>query len=418
MAVVSTPPFAPNSMYRPIVFQTMQNSTEPLVLAVASIIVNGSSVTDMRKSPYYASGGNYYFEFDVSKLLQTVSNPKSTSKTTVFPNTLNVPYLQVNNDIHAYVGLIISYYYNDPITGNLTQLDSGGPVLDIIPNGSFSIASTRQQNEYMGMDDYVMDGSVVRPALTNRKKSPVRYPMCTNENAYLTYIPNDDLNAFRVRTFKTVGGIPTMIDIGYATANSSLSFEPSTIGVGYQNLLTQTYIAGAVDMTDPTIEYYAIDFGKYTGTWTGYSVVYIYELVECCSERSTRLHFFNRLGGADSYTFTSRKKISQTNNSELAQKPLSWIAGSTTPTSSFDRGKFKINQTAEIVYEVESGFYDADNGAFLSEILSSPEVYMETTEGLVAVNIIDSEIVIRESEQLVNLIIQFVLAIPLSLQQN
>ena len=416
MAVVSTPPFAPNSMYRPVVFQTTQYYTNPLILAKAIVVVD--SITTqyvLNKSPYYDDTfGNYYFEFDVSKILQTLSNPKSDSMTTVFAKNLNTPYLNKNTDIHCSIGLLISYYYNDPTTGILTQ----AALTDLITGGYYSIASTRQQNEYMGMDDYVMDGSVVRPALTNRKKSPVRYPMCTNENAYLTYIPNDDLNAFRVRTFKTVGGIPTMIDIGYAMAFNSLYFEPCTIGVGYQNLLTQTYIAGAVDMTDPTIEYYAIDFGKYTGTWTGYSVVYIYELVECCSERSTRLHFFNRLGGADSYTFTSRKKISQTNNSELAQKPLSWIAGSTTPTSSYDKGKFKINQTAEIVYEVESGFYDADNGAFLSEILSSPEVYMETTEGLVAVNIIDSEIVIRESEQLVNLIIQFVLAIPLSLQQN
>jgi len=72
MAVTYTPPYLPNSMYRPNVFVTNQTYTSPLVLAVASVVVDSVVVTTIRKPPAYTVGGApiyYYFEFDVSKIL-------------------------------------------------------------------------------------------------------------------------------------------------------------------------------------------------------------------------------------------------------------------------------------------------------------------------------------------------------------
>ena len=129
MAVIYTPPYSPNSMYRPNVYVTSQTTTQNLVLAVASVVVDFTSITTIRKSPAYTTGAaptTFFFEFDVSKILQTVSAPNPKTITSVFAKDLNVVYNANNSDCHTEVGLIISYYYIDPVTNLLTQLMSEG----------------------------------------------------------------------------------------------------------------------------------------------------------------------------------------------------------------------------------------------------------------------------------------------------
>jgi hypothetical protein len=79
---------------------------------------------------------------------------------------------------------------------------------------------------------------------------------------------------------------------------------------------------------------------------------------------------------------------------------------------------FKIQQEITREYEVESSFYDEQQGAWLAELLSSTEVYMETSDGLVAVVIQDGKITLSENEELLNVVIQFVEANYISVQSN
>jgi hypothetical protein len=101
MPLVTAPPFALNSQYRPNKFLVSMTSANALVLAQATIVVDSLGVTSMSKSPLYNIGTTYYFEFDVAKVLQTYSAPKSTAKTTVFPDTLNTPLNVSNTDCHT-----------------------------------------------------------------------------------------------------------------------------------------------------------------------------------------------------------------------------------------------------------------------------------------------------------------------------
>jgi hypothetical protein len=155
------------------------------------------------------------------------------------------------------------------------------------------------------------------------------------------------------------------------------------------------------------------------GVWSffPFSQIRTYKKIECCNERSTRLHWLNRLGGADAYTFSSKKTIQQKNKSELAQVPQTW-SYTTPPTTIYDRGLFKIAQEVTVEYEVESKFYSETEGAWIAELLSSPEVYLETSDGLVAVVITDSNITTTENDELLNVTISFVEANNISVQQN
>jgi len=411
----------------------MQSSANPLVLAIASVVVDLATVTSIRKSPSYVLGGtNYYFEFDVAKILQTNSAPNPTQKTTTFYNTNNASYNVLNSDCHTSVGLIITYYYIDSMTGLLTQLTAGSPpvaVIDTIGSGYYATIGTRQTLEYMGLDSYAIDYPVVGgvydryfltnlpsvyPTASTKTDNPI--PICATDNLTMSYIPAATTNALRVVVYdqnQTVVGSAGFISI---TPNSTLT--PRTIGAGIQQLLATTMTPANPMTAIQTGYYYSIQAGNLVApsTFTLQGVKYMFKVVDCCANK-VRLHWLNRLGGSDSYTFTNYKKISVTNNSSTAQKPLSWspILPSTT---TYDKGRFKIQQTALKQYEAESVFYDVSWGEWLSELISSPEVYMETPSGLVAVVIEDSEIVVEEYNNMVNVKITFSEANNISVQQN
>ena len=393
-------------------------SADPLVLAQASIVVDSFGVTSMSKSPLFNIGTTYYFEFDVAKVLQTYSSPKSTGKTSVFPNTLNAPLNVLNTDCHTVVGLIISYFYNDTTTGLLTLFGTS----DIIPTAYPATIGTRQTRNFasMGMDAYSMvAGSGTTPFLTNYP-NPVgsSYPICPNENHYISFITNTS-NAVKVETLDSAGAL---IDLGLFSVTPNANLVPTTIGVGMVNLASQTYFSGSVNMANANISEYRIYVGNaflIGSNWlfVQASEVRVFKKIECCAERSTRLHWLNRLGGIDAYTFSSKKKIEQKNKSELAQVPQTW-SYTTPPTTIYDRGLFKIAQEVTVVYEVESKFYTEAEGAWIAELLSSPEVYLETSLGLVAVVITDSSITTTENNELLNVTISFVEANNISVQQN
>ena len=108
MPLVTAPLFTLNSQYRPNVFVMSMTNADPLVLAQASIVVDGLGVTSIQKAPAYNIGTTYYFIFDVAKVLQTYSAPKGQNKTSVFLNTLGAAYEVANADIHTRVGLIVN----------------------------------------------------------------------------------------------------------------------------------------------------------------------------------------------------------------------------------------------------------------------------------------------------------------------
>jgi methanogenic corrinoid protein MtbC1 len=124
------------------------------------------------------------------------------------------------------------------------------------------------------------------------------------------------------------------------------------------------------------------------------------------------------LGGVDAYTFTNKKTVFEGTKSDQAQKPQSFNYSNTPPTTTYDKGRFKIQQIVNKSYELESTFYDAFWGQWIAELLSSPEVYMETSSGLVAVVIEDSQIKIEETNELVNVTLTIVEANEISVQQN
>ena len=442
MAVIYTPPYLPNSMYRPNVFVTSQTTTFDLVLAIATIVVDSVTVTSIRKPPAYTTGSaptTFFFEFDISKILQSVSAPNPKTITTVFDGSATYAnYDVLNSDCHTATGIVVAYYYINSVTNLLTQLTSGGsPVIDTISIGHYATIGTRQTLDYMGLDNYALDYPTVpnvydrywltklpyvAPQAATKTNNPI--PICRLDRLTMSYIPTAGTNALRVVLYdqnQTIVGNAGFINI---TPNSTLT--PRTIGVGLTQLSFATYTAfnplfGLALGNIPVGYYFSIQAGNLVGlsTFTLQGVKYMFQLVECCANK-VRLHWLNRLGGSDAYTFTNKKTVLESNASSLAQKMQTWIQSVPPAASTYtwDKGRYKIQQTVLKEYEVESTFYDVSWGEWLAELLSSPEVYMETPSGLVSVVITDSSIKIEETNELINVTIKFTESNNISVQQN
>lgn len=431
MSILFSPIYLPNSAYRPNYFVTFQSSADPLVLAKADVYVDGNLVTELQKPPAFALGVapiTYYFEFDVSKILQSLSAPNPNDLTQSFPKFLNAQYTNISvNGVRTIFYIVVTYYYRDPVTNDLTLLTTGAPpvpVTDTTPT-TYAVIGCRQTLDFMGMDAYAIDyptvGGVyekyfltnlpsVYPTASTKTDNPIL--ICATDNLNLTFIPTSSTNSIRVVLYN-----PSQIVVGppsYINSNPNNTYKPVTFGISPIQL--DPVLTGFVNI--PVGWYYSIDAGNLIGSaYTLQSRKYMFKIVDCCANK-VRLHWLNRLGGADAYTFTNKKTVFESTKSEQSQKPQTFNYSLNPPTTTYDKGRFKSMQVVNKSYEIESTFYDSFWGSWIAELLSSPEVYMETPSGLVAVVVEDSQIKIEETNELVNVTLTITEANEISVQQN
>ena len=414
MAITVAPFYTPNSIYRPNVFIAGQASANALVLCKAEVYVDATLTATIQKAPYLDFAGTYFFKIDVSKVLRNVKAPMSSDLTSIFGSStgaLNLPTANTNTDCKADVFIIVTYFYRDPTTGLLTDLGVTDNSLTYE-----SIIATRQTRDDMDLSSYLMLGVGFTPFLSNRAlyNSGIneRIDICSDENYFKTCLPYTS-NAFQVQTFDVSG---VLIDSGVASFTAPADTTPITLGLGIPNLTTQAYISGAVTITNPLVASYTVQVGIWTGVFSGRSSVLLFSVGECCANRSFRLHYMNRLGGAEAYTFSSKLTKQEVNKSQAAQKPQTWGVAAP-PNTTFDKGKFKIQNTAFNQYKVEGKFYDEEEAEYIKDLLSSPEVYWETSDGLVAVLVQDAVFTKSETETFTKLELTIIEANDISIQQ-
>lgn len=388
MSVLYNPAFTPTSMYRPVQWVLQAVSANPVEIAIAEVYIGGALIDTIKKSPLSVSAPNYFFAFDVQDVIQRIKAPLSTAKTTVFDDNLNAAFNSKNADCYGDIYLSVTYLYRDPTTNQLTDLG----VTDVTATAE-AILSTRQQWETMSLTDYIcVLASSAGEFLTNQ---PQPYRITTTENLFLTFLPYQS-NAFQVVTFDS--NLAT-IDTGVASLLSSTTYAPQTLGVGLTQLAGVTWISGSVTTTNPNIAGYIITIGQWVGTFIANSVPHIYNITSNCGDRQFRIHFLNRLGGGDAYTFNNKKTRKESAKSSTAQKALTWGFTTTDAHYIYNRGKFKFDAQGERSYVLESQIYDEDTAEWLAELIQSPETYLETPEGLLPILIEDASIDISDTAE-------------------
>ena len=174
------------------------------------------------------------------------------------------------------------------------------------------------------------------------------------------------------------------------SAPAALGNQQVSFGVGPNEIRNTTFdLAGSVNIDNPAVASYTVAYGS-GAFFFEYTAVYTFQLAQCSCD-FFRLHWINRLGGTDAYTFKSVNEIAQITTSDRGQKPLFWDFNSPTPHNINDGGSFKIDSQATLVRTYESGFLSETEASWLSQLMSSGEVYRETASGLVRIDPPDGE---------------------------
>ncbi len=405
MALLAAPTYNPANISNPVQFVFQVANANPLLYANAQLFVNGAAVSEIQLTPETAAPPVYTFIVDMNGAIADSLAPQAQVKTSSF-GTLNAVTYQNSPDSFADLALTVVYFEADPVTGKPSNIG----VTDTVPFGTYeALNATVQRTESLSLDPYLI---APRQFYTN---SPNPYNICSTENYFLSFAPLS-VTGIRVQTFDASG---VLIDTGYKVKASQTTQEPFTIGAGVPQLSGLTYDSGAVNFGNPNVASYTITAGILILPSTFFNVTETktFKLVECCERTSLRVHFLNRLGLSDAFTFTASKIEQEENNSKRGRVPLSWDYTASPPTNIYDRGAFKLDIINKTVYQVESKIYSKAEGAFIAELFSSPETYIETAGGLLPCIVKNASITTGDSLNLTTVKATIEIAVNNSIQQ-
>jgi hypothetical protein len=386
--IVQLPSFTPTSGYRPVVwvfatFETLANG--PITTAKFTIDLNGAQVAIDTASPFAVLGAGplftYLFKIDVQSIFQRLKG--TTSALTNIFGTLGQQYNADATDAYGTIQVEAEYFYRSSTTGlpvsqGFTDLTTNWPVFE----------ATRQHEQNMSLDAYVPDPASLAPSLF-LTDSPTVQDICLNDSLFINTI-HGDANFMRVTTYDGSSGTGAVVDEAFLVFPASGFNSQVALGIGPEEIRATTFTSGTVNIDNPLVKSYRITVGQGSGPFIPLSESKFYNVVDCCQDEFFRLHFHNLLGGTDAYTFKSLNTKNYKVTSDTAQKPLNWdITTPTNPHSITDRGAFRINIRAVIARQLETTPLQRDVAEWLTQLLSTPNAYLETAQGLLPVVIED-----------------------------
>lgn len=390
-AISKQPPFPILPAYRPVAFEVYFDTLTSAARgenAVVRVYKDGVELTENRPirqksarnetSPLSSLDTRWYFEVDIQKDCQATLAPYSGVLPSGFVNP--VTRFVSNMDMFGVYYITVTYEIVDLSTGLLE--DSG---IDLETSEEFTVFSASKGNlESMFLSDYY--GTFAGQNTKFLTKSNRTIKLCYLENVYLSFItppdtPDfpDNINSAFVQLFDSGGGL---LSEGL-TATPSLKSTQSTLNTSVQSLSSAPYYIGSPDFNDIELSYYtvSIGYGDTNGTINDYvqnTETFTYQLSKnCCSDKGLRLHWLNKLGGIDSFTFDDAKDLQKTTTSENGKQALGWIIGGGNPHKTSSEGLFKYNSQSVLKYLITTRFLTNQEAAWLSDVLDSPKVYID-----------------------------------------
>jgi hypothetical protein len=254
------------------------------------------------------------------------------------------------------------------------------------------INAARQTYNVAGLPNKVITAGVgFGEFLTN---SPRTMNIATGESYVLSlYSSNNSPNAISVNFRDAAGNSLASHTISY-TATIGGRYD---IAIGLANLAT----AG---ITPPTGAYdYRLSIGVLSGTFSRSSEFFVFKIVNQC-EGAVRLHFLNRWGGYDSYTFTGFNTSSVKPSSTQYEK---YLRNGFTPK---DRGAQAQYRDVVQSMTLNSDILSQAESEWLAELVGSPVAYMETAGQLIPITIDDERFVYDNKNKLGSLTLAIRLA--------
>jgi hypothetical protein len=234
------------------------------------------------------------------------------------------------------------------------------------------INAARQVNNPAGLVGYVMNPSVAgfEKFLTD---SPRQINISTGESYVLSiYSASNTISAFSVN-FRDVNGVSLGSTVTTYTTPISGRYD---LPIGLANLAT-------IGITPPVGSFdYRISLQVPSAGNARASEFFVFKIVNKC-QGAYRIHFLNRWGGFDSYTFTGFNSKNISTNSNLYEK---YLSNGFTPQ---DRGRQSQYREATEGLTLQTDILSSEVATWLGQLISSPVAYMEIDSQLIPVTIAD-----------------------------
>jgi hypothetical protein len=220
---------------------------------------------------------------------------------------------------------------------------------------------------------------------------------------------NDAISSFRVQAYNAAG---TQIQNTYILNPNAIitavGHRMVSCPAGPQNL--NSILNAQLSLTTQnegniipsTTAYYKISTRGASGT----SKVQQFNIVETCTKyESYRIHFLNKLGGYDSFTFDLLSRDNNTIERKKYRRNLGAYSGATYVYNDLQRSNIIYDTQVNETMVLNSNWITDAEAVWLEELLSSPITYMESANGIEVINITDSayEVKKRVNDKLFNL---------------
>lgn len=348
-------------------------SDNPLTRKVTGSFIgtNGNGVAGaIQPSVQVSLGSTGLFSFDLmeffrDQLTYDIQQPATATDITTAPNS----YFTLSSQ--GFVELVDN-------NGQLVQGDSLATF-----NTKVVINAARQVYNPAGLDGFIINPSVAGfdEFLTD---SPREINIATGESYVLSaYSASNTVNAISVN-FRDSSGV--------SLGSSVVTYSTTAVGrydipIGLANLAT-------IGITPPTGSYdYRVSIGVQSGSYARASEFFVFKLVDNC-QGTYRIHFLNRWGGFDSYTFKGFSSQNISTNSTIYEKYLS--NGFTVQ----DRGRQNQYREVSRGLTLQTDILNPTVSQWLAQLIGSPVAYMEIDGALVPITIADQSVTILDENKL------------------
>lgn len=344
---------------------------------IADIVVNGET-TRIAKFP---DSTHDVGVFDISKIVRSYLSSDISIDSYGFqecPNSIVEYTVQFGEEYGASTsGTTI---YANQITSTKAAYNG---VVDFLPFQSYDYTTK------------VMANGSSADFLTNAPSSGV---VRDSENAWLHGMTESSGAVYhaKVVTYDSTGSVIQTVKINNPfQAVSSINSKNIRLGSGTGNLNSIPTSAitdgGSQPIITASVTKYDVTFQTYDGTAVSNTFTYLVDN-ECTKNEVTRFHFLNKEGGFDSFSFIrASNKRDQINRGQFKKKVEGLTSATTYGYSTSDRQVSDYYTKISESVQVRSNWISEATNIWLSELIGSPEVYIEdATYGLVAVNIVDT----------------------------
>ncbi len=258
---------------------------------------------------------------------------------------------------------------------NNTSISSG-----MVTATGYAFNASLKYLDWINFDytQYNLTTGTQKSFLTN---SPRNLKIRVDEAASLSFISlNKEAETALITTYNSAGGVINTYQISngiYGGTSDSISRSLDFM-CGPYNLNKYAQLEAIADIITDSVHSYTVQMLDVANN--PISEIFTFEIDRDCSRHDMfRLHFLNRLGRFDSFTFKGQHK--QTTNFKRSEYQrftgYTDLTGLTWENTSYARGNVVFDTEETEVYNISTGWISQEESQWLQELAGSPAVYWQ-----------------------------------------